>query len=93
LFLDQTEEIIKSRERLFSALQKIDGIKPYPSKTNFIFFSCDLDTDNVYRGLIQEGVLIKNLNSPGVLRNCMRVTVGPREENEEFLKALKKVLF
>jgi histidinol-phosphate/aromatic aminotransferase/cobyric acid decarboxylase-like protein len=27
-----------------------------------------------------------------VLRNCMRVTVGTREENEGFLKALKRVL-
>jgi len=93
LFSEQTQELIKSREELFNALQKIEGIKPSPSKANFIFFSCDFDTDSVYRGLIQEGVLIKNLNSPGVLRNCMRVTVGTREENEEFLKALKKVLF
>lgn len=92
LFLNQTKELIKSREELFNALRKFDGIKPFPSKANFIFFSCDLDTDSVYRGLIQEGVLIKNLNSPGVLRNCMRVTVGTREENEEFLKALKRVL-
>jgi histidinol-phosphate aminotransferase len=93
LFSEQTQELIKSREELFSALQKIEGIKPCPSKANFIFFSCDFDTDSVYKGLIQEGVLIKNLNSPGVLRNCMRVTVGTREENEEFLKALKRVLF
>lgn len=70
----------------------MDGIKPYPSKANFIFFSCDLGTDSVYRKLIQEGVLIKNLNSPGVLGNCMRVAVGTGEENEEFVKALKKVL-
>jgi histidinol-phosphate aminotransferase len=93
LFSEQTQELIKSREELFNALQKIEGIKPCPSKANFIFFSCDFDTDSIYKGLIQEGVLIKNLNSPGILRNCMRVTVGTREENEEFLKALKRVLF
>lgn len=92
LFSDQTKEIIHSREALFNALQTIDGIKPYPSKANFIFFSCDFDTDSVYKGLVQAGVLIKNLNSPGVLRNCMRVTVGTREENEEFVEALKKVI-
>ena len=91
-FLNQTKEIIQSREALFKALRKIDCVKPYPSKANFIFFSCDLDTDSVYEGLIQEGVLIKNLNSPGVLRNCMRVTVGTLEENEEFLRAFKKVV-
>lgn len=92
LFLDQTKEIIKSREELFDALTKIDGIKPYPSKTNFIFFSCDFDTDRVYSSLVQEGILIKNLNSPGVLKNCMRVTIGTRKENKEFLRAFKKVI-
>jgi len=91
-FLSQTTEVIERREELLSALRKIEGVHPYPSDANFIFFSCDFDTDRVYRSLIQEGILIKNLNGPGILKNCMRVTVGNREENEEFLKALKKIL-
>ncbi len=92
VFLGQTREIIAGREELQSALGKIVGIHPYPSDANFIFFSCDFDTDNIYSILAQEGILVKNLNSPGVLKNCMRVTVGNREENEEFLKVLKKIL-
>ena len=91
-FLGQTSEIIASREELLSSLGKIAGVHPFPSDANFIFFSCDFDTDNIYSILAQEGILIKNLNSPGVLKNCMRVTVGSREENEEFLKVLKKIL-
>jgi histidinol-phosphate aminotransferase len=91
-FLSQTTEVIIRREELLKALRKIEGIHPYPSDANFIFFSCDFDTDRVYRSLIQEGILIKNLNGPGILKNCMRVTVGKREENEEFLKALRKIL-
>ena len=91
-FLDQTREIIAGREELLRALGKIAGIHPYPSDANFIFFSCDFDTDNIYSLLAQERILVKNLNSPGVLKNCMRVTVGKREENEDFLKVLKKIL-
>jgi len=91
-FLGQTREIIASREELLSALGKIAGVHPYPSDANFIFFSCDFDTDNIYSELAQEGILIKNLNSPGVLKNCMRVTVGNHKENKEFLKVLKKIL-
>jgi histidinol-phosphate aminotransferase len=92
IFLSQTTEVIVRREQLLKALRKIEGIHPYPSDANFIFFSCDFDTDRVYRSLIQEGILIKNLNGPGILKNCMRVTVGNHEENEEFLKALRKIL-
>lgn len=91
-FLGQTREIIAGREQLLSALGKIAGIHSYPSDANFIFFSCAFDTDNIYSNLAQEGILVKNLNSPGVLKNCMRVTVGNREENEEFLKVLNKIL-
>ncbi|MDO8784985.1 MAG: hypothetical protein Q7J12_02090, partial [Syntrophales bacterium] len=59
---------------------------------NFIFFSCDSDGDSVYGELIENGILIKNFNAPGIMRNCMRVTVGSREENEEFLAALNKAI-
>jgi len=92
LFSSQTQEVMERRTELFDALKRINGIHPYPSDANFIFFSCDFDTDRVYSDLVQEGILIKNLNSPGVLKNCMRVTVGTRNENEEFLNALKKVI-
>ena len=91
-FLGQTRDILAGREELLRALGKIKGVHTYPSDANFIFFSCDFDTDNIYSALAQEGILIKNLNSPGVLKNCMRVTVGNREENQEFLKVLKKIL-
>ncbi|HUH66075.1 MAG TPA: histidinol-phosphate transaminase [Syntrophales bacterium] len=92
VFLEQTKKIVENREMLFRALMKIKGIHPRPSDANFIFFSCDFDTDNIYSLLAQEGILIKNLNSPGILKNCMRVTVGTRKENGEFLRALTKIV-
>jgi histidinol-phosphate/aromatic aminotransferase/cobyric acid decarboxylase-like protein len=36
--------------------------------------------------------LIKKFSTPEVLQNCMRVTVGSSEENEEFLGALKDIM-
>ena len=92
VFINQTTEVIERREELLNALRKINGIHPYPSEANFIFFSCDFDADRVYGLLLHNGILIKNLSGPGILKNCMRVTVGTRGENEEFLKALRKIL-
>ncbi|MDI6775886.1 MAG: histidinol-phosphate transaminase [Syntrophales bacterium] len=91
-FLKQAEEIINMREELFKALKEMEGVHPYPSEANFIFFSCDFDVDSVYNNLLAKGILIKNFNAPGIMRNCMRVTVGNREENEEFLAALKGII-
>ncbi len=92
VFLEQAAEIIKRREELYLAMQQIEGIYPYPSSANFIFFRCPFDTDRIYGELIQQGVLIRNFGSAVNLRNCMRVTVGKQEENEAFLDALKRII-
>ncbi len=92
IFLKQAEEIRLWREELYSALLAIDGIHPRPSDANFIFFSCDFDSDRIYRKLLAAGVLIKNFNIRGKTDDCMRVTVGNPEENGIFIKELKKII-
>ena len=91
-FSGQVSEIIKSREALYLGLKEIAGIKPYPSQANFIFFSCAFDSNRIYNKLVAEGIIVKNLNIPPLMPNCMRVTVGNRKENEAFLRALKRVI-
>jgi histidinol-phosphate aminotransferase len=45
----------------------------------------------IFEGLKQRGVLIKNLNGGHpALMDCLRVTVGTPEENERFVVALKE---
>ena len=88
----QISLLISERERLYNALSRTEGITAYPSETNFILFRAATDATAVYNKLKQAGILIKNLNKPGPLKNCLRVTVGTPEENNEFLKALKSIL-
>jgi histidinol-phosphate aminotransferase len=91
-FSGQVAEIIKSREELYLGMKAITGIKVYPSRANFIFFSCSFDSNRIYNKLVAEGIIVKNLNVPPLMPNCMRVTVGNRKENEAFLRALKRVI-
>jgi histidinol-phosphate aminotransferase len=77
------------RKNLFQEMGRIKGIDVYPSEANFILFQTR-NTDNVYRRLLQKGVLIRNMK--GVVDGCLRVTVGTRGENRRFLRALKNVL-
>jgi len=91
-FLAQIQELISSREALFSRLRGLEGIRLYPSDANFIFFTCASDADSVYRHLLNRGIVIKNLNAPGRMKNCMRVTVGNPEENAQFIEALRECL-
>jgi histidinol-phosphate aminotransferase len=91
-FLKQAEEIRRWRGELFTAMKTVPGIRPRPTDANFIFFDCDFDADQVYVKLMERGILIKNFNAPGTMRNFMRVTVGTREENSRFIEVLQDII-
>jgi len=88
----QISLLISERQNLYNALSQTRGVTAYPSETNFILFRTAGDATAVYGKLKKAGILIKNLNRPGPLKNCLRVTIGTKEENKEFLKSLKNSL-
>ena len=90
--LFRSKEIVKRREELYLGLQKIAGIKPFSSQANFIFFSCAFDSDRIYKKLVAEGIVVKNLNIPPLMPDCMRVTVGNRKGNDSLLRVLKSIV-
>lgn len=90
VLLAQAERIKQERGKLLAALDTISSVKAYPSEANFILFRVAKATQ-VFDGLKQRGVLIKNLNGGHpVLADCLRVTVGTPEQNEQFITALQQ---
>ncbi|OGW53236.1 MAG: histidinol-phosphate transaminase [Nitrospirae bacterium RBG_13_43_8] len=85
----QINAIVSEREKLSSEMEKIRGVRPYPSEANFILFRVN-DSDRIHKRLLQKGVLVRNMK--GVADGCLRVTVGTTEENRIFLNAMKKVV-
>ena len=79
--------IAAERERVFGELSGMEGIEPYPSDANFILFKVD-DAHNVFLRLLKSGVLIRDLS--GAIGGALRVTIGTPEENDAFIRALKK---
>ena len=90
----QTQQICADRESLFKELSEIKNITAYPSQANFILVRVqDGQADRIFNSLKEQGVLIKNLNpAGGLLKDCLRITVGTVEENKSFLKLFKSVL-
>ena len=75
-------------DRMFGTLGRLDGVEPFPSAANFILFRIG-HAPEVFDGLKQRGILIKNLSaSHPLLHGCLRVTVGTPEENDRFANAL-----
>lgn len=82
-------EIIKERQRVYKRLLKIKKLKVYPSEANFILLKLK-NSKEVYKKLLKAGILVRDLSS--MIDNALRVTIGTKEENEEFLKALETIL-
>lgn len=92
-FEAQARRIRDNREQLYRALAALPGIEPYPSRANFILFRVrGRPATAVFQALRGDGVLIKNLDAPGPLAGCLRVTVGTPAENDAFLAALRRAL-
>jgi histidinol-phosphate aminotransferase len=83
--------IVRERERLFQALAGLPGVRAYPSQANFILFRV-LDSCRVFDGLLEQGILIRNVSHYPLLANCLRVTVGLESENDAFLEGMRKTL-
>ena len=94
MLASQTEQIKQDRQQLLTRMQALEGLEVYPSRANFLLFRVAPGRAGaVFEGLKAEGVLIKNLDpAGGLLRDCLRVTVGTPGENAAFLTALQKVL-
>ncbi len=79
--------ILAERVLLSEKLTSIDCLKVYPSQANFILFKAP-KAQALFDHLKNNGVLIKNLSASPKLDNCLRVTVGSREQNAQFLEII-----
>jgi histidinol-phosphate aminotransferase len=88
----QAAAIRGERTKLMTALQSVPNVRVFPSDANFILFQVPR-ADAVFAGIKAQGVLIKKLHgSHPSLNDCLRVTVGTAEENDQFLSALRQSL-
>lgn len=90
----QAENIRDERERLLATMNTIPELKVFPSQANFILFRVlngekNRNANDVFDSIKKSGVLIKNMKADeGLLKNCLRVTVGTPKENASFIAAL-----
>ncbi len=95
-FVDDMDErvrlIVAERERLSAAMRSM-AIDVTPSGANFILLRPrDVSGRDVWQRLLDRGVLVRDCSGWPRLANCLRVTVGTADENDEFLTALAAVL-
>ena len=97
--LDAVEEmnarvaaLVEERGRVVAALAELD-VDQWPSGANFVLFRPrGRYGADVWRGLVDRSVLVRDCSSWPRLDGCLRVTIGTRDEDDRFLAALSEVL-
>ncbi len=93
LLASRVESLIELREALLYRLYRVPGVRPYPSRANFVLFEVlEADPRAVFESVYRRGVLIRDVTSYPRLSRCLRVSVGSEDENQAFLGALRHAL-
>ncbi len=80
--------IIEERNRLATRLNALPCVvKVYPSDANFFLVEFQ-DAHLVFETLRRAGIIVRRRSEPR-LANCLRLTVGTREENELLLSEIR----
>ncbi len=90
-FDENCRKIIETREYVKDELVKL-GFTLTESRANFLFAKSDkISGEQLYRSLKDRGILIRHFRAPKI-SDYNRITVGSREEMEQFLAAVKDIL-
>jgi histidinol-phosphate aminotransferase len=82
--------VCEGKRYLYKELDRM-GLSYVPSQANFILVNFEKDSEEVFRALLKEGIIIR----PGKIwgyATFARVTIGRMGDNRRFIKALKKIL-
>ena len=81
--------IISERNQLIIDLEEISFIvKIYPSDANFLLVKVD-NAIVRYHQLVEHEIIVRNRTNLPLCENCLRFTVGTKEENKKLMNTLK----
>jgi histidinol-phosphate aminotransferase len=86
------ETVKKTRERLTKELEKIQGVRVYPSQGNFILLEIPQSAFIVAKQMLDLGVKVRIIDWIRIGSNFIRVSVPPAEEFNRVLGIFKEVL-
>jgi histidinol-phosphate aminotransferase len=79
--------IRRERERVAQRLAGLPRARVLPSDANFLCVRFE-DGPAVYRHLLTQGVVVRNVGAYRGLQNCLRISIGTPQENDRLLSAL-----
>lgn len=83
--------LIAQRKLLVSFLEKLDFVeKIYESEANFLLIKVD-DANLRYNQLLDKGIVVRDRSDLPLCKNCLRITIGTKNENNFLIKILNEL--
>jgi histidinol-phosphate aminotransferase len=93
---EQAAKVLAERERVRPELERIPGLRVYPSVANFFLARVEGPAGagtRVFDSVKAQGVLVKNFSGGlPALENCLRLSIGTPDENRILLAALREAM-
>lgn len=93
---DSIKKGIESRQYLHDELSKIDGLKVFPSKSNFMLIGIKdtgFTTSQLALELMKRGIIVRDCTSfKGLDEYWIRISICTLEEDKKFINVFKEVL-
>ena len=85
------EVVLNQKKVLISCLEKLDFVKKiYKSDANFLLVKVD-NAYLRYNQLLDKGIIVRNRSSQPLCQNCLRITIGTKNENNSLIKTLNQL--
>ena len=82
------KSLLEERARLIDEFIQLPCCeKIYPTDANF-FLAKVTDAKKIYAYLVSKGIIVRNRTNVSLCRDCLRITIGTRPENDTLLEAL-----
>jgi len=88
---NQIKAITSERNQLIKDLEKLDIVdKVYASDANFLLVKVD-NANLRYEQLLNNGIVVRNRSNQMLCKNCLRFTIGTKDDNEKLITTLKLI--
>lgn len=88
-YVPRIQMMIAERKRMAALLDKLAGVTVFPSETNFVLIRYAKAKElNEY--LESRGIGIRCFGDAPGLKNCLRISMGLREENDRWYDAIRQ---
>ena len=83
--------LLEERTRVMDEFVKLPCcVRVFPTDANF-FLAKVYEATQIYNYLVSEGIIVRNRTNVALCNDCLRITIGTKEENDALLDALRKV--